>query len=143
MLKNKSLENINRVANEELFTDLTPKEASVMVGGSTITLNHLEYSSSATPPDVAGMRVLLDGTEEASCPVASGTTGAICWINKRKSFLGDLSIRVDEFVDSLNVWNPVISGMIVQARAGLPSSFSGTSGITSAQYTLRYELELV
>lgn len=33
MLKNKSLEDINRVANDELFTELTPEEGAVIEGG--------------------------------------------------------------------------------------------------------------
>ena len=42
MLKNKSLEDINRVANDELFTELTPKEASVIEGGKVFYLTKIE-----------------------------------------------------------------------------------------------------
>ncbi len=33
MLKNKSLEDINRLGNDELFTELTPKEGAAIGGG--------------------------------------------------------------------------------------------------------------
>ncbi len=38
MLKNKSPEDINRVSNEGLFTELTPKEASGIEGGAALNI---------------------------------------------------------------------------------------------------------
>ncbi len=41
MLKNKSPEDINRVGNGGLFTELTPKESAVIEGGSVILFQSL------------------------------------------------------------------------------------------------------
>lgn len=41
MLQNKSLEDFNCVGDEQLFTDLTPEEASAVKGGASLQVRYL------------------------------------------------------------------------------------------------------
>lgn len=62
MLKNKSLEDINRVGNDELFTELTPKEAAVIEGGGILTLEDVTWLST-TDPEPSEVCIYVAGTD--------------------------------------------------------------------------------
>ena len=84
MLKNKSPEDINRVSNEELFTELTPKEASVIEGGATAVF----LGMTRLPTDDETYSLYLNGE-----PFWKGKAGTSTFIQKGFDPLGILQLR--------------------------------------------------
>ncbi len=79
MLKNKSPEDINRVSNETLFTELTPKEAAVIEGGSIFELYNVQLLGTTDMRQVCvGVNdtIIWSGSsvgDLADDPIASGS----------------------------------------------------------------------